>query len=194
MELDNLIYIIIAIVLAIVNAVAQKKKKAAGQRPISPQPTHTHYNEPADYAEEEPFQEAKPVTEVSANPFELLFGQPEFNKVFTQVEEVEEPEIVDELEEAIPVEGVPTTQLSDYEHKLQEKAKEFMDFKHDSTNFDFEKDSIANSAIGDALTEEEEAQALIDNRNEILSEFSAAKAVVYSEILKPKYFSAGVNN
>ncbi|MDX9845945.1 MAG: hypothetical protein RBT74_03100 [Tenuifilaceae bacterium] len=194
MELDNLIYIIIAIVLAIVNAVAQKKKKAAGQRPISSQPTPTHYNEPAEYAEEEPFQEAKPITEVPTNPFELLFGQPDINKVFTQVEEIEEQEIVDELEEYIPEEGVPTTQPSDYEQKLQEKAKQLMDFSHDTNIFDFEKDSIANSAIGDALTEEEEAQALIDNRNEILSEFSGAKAVIYSEILKPKYFSAGVNN
>ncbi len=194
MELDNLIYIIIAIVLAIVNAVAQKKKKAAGQHPTSSQPTSHYETESVDFDEVEPMPAAKPITEVPANPFELLFGQQELNRVFTQAEEVEEPEIINEVQDILLEEGKPTTQLTDWELKLQEKAKEFMGFRHDTNLFDFEEDSIANSAIGDALTEEEEAQALIENRNEILAEFSAAKAVVYSEILKPKYFSAGVNN
>lgn len=188
MELDNLIYIIIAIVLAIVNAVAQKKKKAAGQHPTSSQPTSHYETESVDFDEVEPLQASKPITEVPTNPFELLFGQQEYNKVFTQVDEVEEPEIISEVQDTLPEEGKPTTQLTDWEQKLQEKAKELIDFKHDLKTFDFEEDSIASSAIGDALTLEEEAQAIIDNRLEIMDDFSAVKAVVYSEILKPIYF------
>jgi hypothetical protein len=188
MEFDSIIYIVIAIGLAIINAVAQKKKKtAAGQQ----KPSGDTLKNLFDPIEEEPDDVATVINErVSTDPFQVLFGNEEYEaKVFDEVEP--EPEFIDE-EKAAVIDSEPV--LSDYEKRMQVRAKEFVDFKHEETQFDFEKDSIANSAIGDALTLEEEEAAQREGKTDFIKEFDPGKAIVYSEIIKPKYFSVGVNN
>lgn len=187
MEFDSLIYIIIAVVLAIVNAVAQKKKRVSAERPAPSAPPESV--DPYYHDEEEGVNVFDAEEHAEANPFEILFGDlPKAEKMSTQPEAIEDtikPEPIPE----------PETQLNDFHTKMQEKAQEFIDFKHEKNFFDFEEDSIASTAIGDVLSEEEEeAQAEMDRQNDILQDFTAAKAVVFSEIIKPKYFATGVNS
>lgn len=184
MELDSIIYIIIAIVLAIVNAVAQKKKKAAKENA----PTNTFD------LHDDPEEQIEPVTskysgnifdEISdKDPIEILFGKESFEK-----EEILE-DISDEGVSALEEQSI----ANERERKMNEKAQELLSFKHEQNTFDFDEESIASSAIGNALTEEEELEAQFESQSLILREFDAKKAILYSEIIKPKYFSLGVNN
>lgn len=184
MELDNIIYIIIAIVLAIVNAVAQKKKKAAKE------------NAPKNIFEinDEPEEQLEPDTSklsgnffdeiIDQNPIEALFGKESFEQ-----EDVLD-DVTDEGISALEEQSIANEQ----KRRMNEKAQELMSFKHEQNTFDFDEDSIASSAIGNALSEEEELEAQFESQSLILREFDAKKAILYSEIIKPKYFSLGVNN
>ena len=190
MEFDSLIYIIIAVVLAIVNAVAQKKKK---EQAVGAAPKPANFDEQFQHSDEEYEEQYHDEERVAANPLEILFGQLENDRV--KMVEVASDEV--EVKEPSRVEPAPEPepQFNDFHTKMQEKAQEFIDFKHEKNFFDFEEDSIASTAIGDVLTEEEEeAQAEIERKNDILMDFTAAKAIVFSEIIKPKYFATGVNS
>lgn len=190
MEFDSLIYIIIAVVLAIVNAVAQKKKKGSA---VGSAPKPANFDEQFQHSDEEYEEQYHDEERVAANPLEILFGQLENDRV--KMVEIASDEV--EVKEPSRVEPAPEPepQFNDFHTKMQEKAQEFIDFKHEKNFFDFEEDSIASTAIGDILTEEEEeAQAEIERKNDILMDFTAAKAIVFSEIIKPKYFATGVNS
>lgn len=188
MELDSIIYIIIAIGLAIVNAVAQKKKKAAQQQKINT-PTFDDLDEQFDEAEDlDPAYQAQPFRDLSnSNPLDILFGK---ENLSDELIEEDEAVIVPEPVASVDVASQP----SDYEKKMQAKAKEFLGFQHDQNTFDFDEDSISSSAIGDALTQEEEEEAYFHSKSLFMQEFDPKKAILYSEIIKPKYFSIGVIN
>jgi hypothetical protein len=187
MELDSIIYIVIAIALAIINAVAQKKKKAAqGQAPI--QPT-VDYSEGFD---QEEYEESEVQVEtfndmLKVNPLEALFG--DIEPLF----ESENKAVAEEVIRApIKVVQEPTRTLTDFELKMQETAERMLGDIGDHSIPEFDDDNIASSEIGNVLTIEEEEIAFNESRNNLLKEFDPKKAIVYSEIIKPKYFSIGV--
>jgi hypothetical protein len=187
MELDSIIYIIIAIVLAIINAVSQKKKKAA-QEQASRQPT-VNYTEEFDQVEyDESEEEVENLNEVlRVNPLEALFGDTE--KLFESEPIVAEKVVVPE---PILVEHEPVRKLTDFELKMQETAQKIMGDIGDHSIPEFDDDSIASSAISNALTLEEEETVFNETRNSFLKDFDPKKAIIYSEIITPKYFSIGV--
>lgn len=189
MDFDSIIYIVIAIVLAVVNAVAQKKKKAqANASAPKPSSSNQSQNQGNDYGYEQDGDES-----VTANPFEILFGEKPESPIYAKHEEEIPDEVVYEREEE--VQPVLEPELTGYQKQMQEKAQEFVDFQHEKNVFDFDEDSIASSAIGNALTEEEEEEkAYIDSQNDILRDFDGVTAIVYSEVITPKYFSLGVNS
>ncbi len=189
MELDSIIYIIIAIVLAIVNAVAQKKKKAAREQAINKpvENVDVRFDDPED-EDESPYPAQEVIYTKKSDPFEMLFGE-ELIEEEGQPVTFTPPQPPPKL---VPVEEVP--ELTDFQLKMQELSKKHIgdSIEHSVTVFD--EDSIAASAIGDAPTEEEEQLAISEARSDFMKEFEAKKAIVYSEIIKPKYFSVGVNS
>lgn len=172
MELDSIIYIIIAIVLAIVNAVAQKKKKSEPRAPLSTDKTSR--------------DESESTRTQSRDPLDFLFGDDEdedsVETTYAQQETVEASESEQPLE-------------SGYQKRMQEVAEQLLD-KEDVQigSYDYDDNVIAESAIGNALTEEEQKQARMEGKTDFLKEFDAKKAIIYSEVIKPKYFSVGVNS
>ena len=182
MESDSIVYIIIAIVIAVVNGVLQKKKKDAAKSPVLPsQQPNTINSETAG----QPYASAN---EEQISPFEILFGKNEpiesdIDLAMTHAE-ISKPEAKTAFE----------AKLADSINKRTHKrTEEFADFNNQTPIFDFNEDSIESTAIGNVLTEEEEEQAAWDNKSDLLKDFDARKAILYSEIIKPKYFSAGVN-
>lgn len=187
MDFDSIIYIIIAIVIAAVNGVLQKKKKAAAKSPVLANKPQRQSN--ATSAETESQSYDMDIKE-QVNPLEILFGKSEHieSDIYnTRIEAKTEP-IEEDLAE------VEATNIADFTNKkTHRKIREFADFKHEKNSFDFEEDSIASTAIGDVLTEEEEEQAILANTSDFTKNFNAKDAILYSEIIKPKYFTAGVN-
>jgi hypothetical protein len=188
MELDNIMYIVIAIVLAIVNAVVQKKKKAAQQQKVVT-PTFDDMDEQFDEADNlDPAYQAQSYTDLPrSNPLDILFGKESFPNEFNQ-----EKEATIVPEPLVNVNAV--SQPSDYELRMQAKANEFLEFQPDQNTFDFDEESISSSAIGNALTLEEEEEAHFHSKSLFMKEFDPKKAILYSEVIKPKYFSIGVIN
>jgi len=187
MELDSIIYIVIAIVLAVVNALAQKKKKAAREQALNTPAVDVRFDDP-DEEDESPFPAQEVIYTKKSDPFEMLFGD-------ELIEEEGQPATFTPPQPApkeVPFEEIP--ELTDFQLKMQEVAKQHMGSSIEHSHTEFDEDSIAASAIGDALTEEEETLAISEARTEFMKEFEAKKAIIYSEIIKPKYFSIGVNS
>ncbi|HDP55513.1 MAG TPA: hypothetical protein ENN24_07555 [Bacteroidetes bacterium] len=179
MDLDSIIYIVIAIILAVVNGVAQKKKKA--QQKATPQspPVDVQFDSDKEIESQTILEtEGQP----SHDPFSILFGN-EGQPTTFKTEELaeEEPLTEQELE--------PEVQLTDFEQRMHERAQQMMEVNVEHRIHEFDEDSIASSAIGNAPTQEEEDLALFENQSTLVKEFDAKKAIVYAEIIKPKYFS-----
>ncbi|PKP39245.1 MAG: hypothetical protein CVT98_02535 [Bacteroidetes bacterium HGW-Bacteroidetes-15] len=196
MELDSIIYIIIAIVLAIVNAVAQKKKKVAKEQASANSFENLDDQFESIETEDTEYQPTLLKDLSTGDPMEILFGRGSFPKEM-DIEEQAEEQVVEQVDE-LQVEGVSAYvdnyQSSNYEKRMQERAQEFLNFDPDQNTFDFDEDSIASSAIGNALTEDEEEEANFQSKSIFMQEFDVEKAILYSEIIKPKYFSIGVIN
>ena len=182
MEFDSIIYIVIAIVLAIVNAIAQKKKKAAqSQGPVASDEAYESIEGEEDAAA---YPQAARAEE-SLDPFELLFGGGEQPKV----PEPQEQEVLQAEPELIMQEPEPNS----HQQKMQEVAQKLLEEEDVEIGaYDQEENVIAKSAIGDVLSLEEENFAQRQARNVFAREFDARKAIIYSEIIRPKYFAAGV--
>lgn len=183
MELDSIIFIVIAIVLAIVNAVAQKKKKD--------QQKQTAQNVVQDHDEYLPDEESVTVAHLgnegnmpSYDPFGLIHGHEGVPASF-KVDEFGGDEDEDEVEQQAEV------QLTDFQQKMQERAQASMkggvEEKYRVDEFD--DDNIASTEIGNVKTLAEEELAFSQSRNYFVKEFDAKKAIVFSEIINPKYFS-----
>ncbi len=189
MDFDNILYILIAVVLGIVNAVASKKKKA-NEAAKSPKPASNPQDHYEDGYSEEEFPEVEQYAP-KASPLEILFG----NQVEPEPEVETSPlgEPIDSIE--YDKEPVKEPEMTSFQQKMQERAKDFVDFKHEVNSFDFEEDGIAKSGIGNALTEEEEEELMVQQEHDSLAyRFDVTDAIVYSEIINPKYFKIGVNS
>jgi hypothetical protein len=186
MDSDNIIYIIIAVVLAIVNAVAQKKKKTeAAKRIITIDEEDDHLE---GFETEPVIQRRTYSNEAEPNPFEILFGKEQVvDEIVPPTMQVDELKFDDEGKSAIE-----TEKLSSYQLLMQQRAQELVDSDWGYNSFNFDEDSIDKSAISDALTHEEEELAVSENRSEFVKNFDLKSAILYSEVIKPKYFSIGV--
>jgi hypothetical protein len=187
MELDSIIYIVIAIALAIINAIAQKKKKA--QQKNSPVHSTVDYADEFDSVEEVDLDIEEQIENLGdmlkVKPLEVLFGGTEHVNEYESV-----PETV--AESKLVAAPEPVRELTDFELKMQETAQRMMGDIGDHSIPEFDEDSIASSAITNALTLEEEEIAFNESRSDLLKDFDPRKAIVYAEIIKPKYFSIGV--
>ncbi|MDD2277991.1 MAG: hypothetical protein PHD06_10120 [Bacteroidales bacterium] len=177
MDSDSIIYIVIAIILAIVNAVAQKKKKARQNSAIKglvPTREQYHSDEGAVSIEEE---DDRP----SYDPISLLFGQ----EGVTASLRADKFQVEDEIEKKAEV------QLSDFQKKMSDRAQ--MHIKERPVSnisiAEFEEDNISSSEIGNVQTLEEEELAISQSQNYFVKDFDAKRAIVYSEIIRPKYFT-----
>jgi hypothetical protein len=76
---------------------------------------------------------------------------------------------------------------------LAQESSDIANSSYDNEDFDFEKDSIASTAITDAPSEAQQEAELELSQSELKREFDIKKAIIYSEIIKPKYFSLHSN-
>lgn len=147
MEGKNITFLIFAIVVAVLNAIAQQRKKKAskGGQTVIPVPGQggeeevwtENLDDEADFSFEEDAPELKP-----SNLLE------------------------------------PQGELSDYDKrrkKLQQRAQEI--FHEDQSAAIGQDDGIASDMEG-----------LTETDGSLLGDFDAKKAIIYSEIIKPKYF------
>jgi hypothetical protein len=177
MDLDSLIYIIIAIALAIINAVAQKKKKADKEKAAALAP---------QLAKETPLEDLTITDSIEKDPLEILLEKEFFREgtsAFNEADFITEKPL-DKIEEVALVE--PDNEYQKYLAKAQELLSQGPQIVEE---FDFEENSIASTSIGDVLTKEEQDEADNLSLSEIQREFDIKKAIIYTEILKPKYFS-----
>jgi hypothetical protein len=192
MDLDNIAYIVIAIVLAIINAIAQKKKKdAQAARRVAPK--------------HDPFAEEEAIDQRPASTIRLDDVIKEFNSQLhfeetvyhTKPDAEEDYNVLDnpvstydkpyeDKHEAIDTPGAA--------HFVPVDTYQSIDFTNLETGldqsmaFDFEENVIESTAIGDAPTlEEEETEATEVRKNSLLNNFDPKLAVVYAEIINPKY-------
>jgi hypothetical protein len=188
MDSDSLIYIIIAIILAVVNAIAQKKKKA-GAAKATPVVSDEIYNE------NEIEEVTEPTTFEKADPLKFFFDKELFleeaDSAEQQNEELPEEQNIEEILYGPSVEQEAL--LARAQEMLLQESQEITNSSYDNEDFDFEKDSIASSAITDALTEAEQEEELELSQSQMKREFDVQKAIIYSEIIKPKYFSLHSN-
>lgn len=180
MDSDSIIYIVIAIILAIVNAVAQKKKKARQNSAIKgPVPTREQYHSDEGAVSFDRIEEED--DSPSYDPISLLFGQ----EGVTASLRADKFQVEDEIEKKAEV------QLSDFQKKMSDRAQ--MHIKERPVSnisiAEFEEDNIASSEIGNVQTLEEEELAISQSQNYFVKDFDAKRAIVYSEIIRPKYFT-----
>lgn len=200
MDLDNILYIVIAIVLAIINGVAQKKKKEAQRLKGTPKPASSF--DPFNEVEEEPVQQ------VEYQPIKIEDVLKELNKKLSFEEEYTPKttlaykpveEIIDRPYSSIDqVESSPITPIDAPENAIFKPVDTYVSAEDGSEQiadytFDFEEDSIASTAITDALSADDEQEASLEKRSEILKNFNPKLAVVYSEIITPKYITVRNN-
>jgi hypothetical protein len=200
MDLDNILYIVIAIVLASINGVAQKKKKNAQHQKAAPKPASSF--DPFNEVDEEPVQQE------DYQPIQIEDVLKELNKKFNIEEEyipkttltykpveeiIDKPFSSIDLAESKSFAPIDTPENAIFKPvdtyvSAEDGSEEIADY-----TFDFEKDSIASTAITDALSADEEQEASLEKRSEILKDFNPKLAVVYSEIITPKYVTVRNN-
>jgi hypothetical protein len=192
MDLDNIAYIVIAIVLAIINAIAQKKKKdAQAARKVTPRYDPFTQEEEIDARKVSPIRLDDVIKEFNT---QLNFEQAVYN---TSDHDEEDFDVLDK-----PISSIDKPYAERYEPLDVPETAQFtpidtyqsIDFTNletgldQSTAFDFEENVIESSAIGDAPTlEEVESDAVESRKNSLLNNFDPKLAVVYAEIINPKY-------
>ena len=183
MDFDNIIYVVIAVVLAIINAVAKKKKKSTKLVVSEPmeQPTdpiEAFFSELSTKKEPEPIIE-QPFVEQKSHVDEVQFNKPEEAPYSI---EYQQPSY-EMLEEVITLEDTQSkldVPLNDYVPldspiSLVESLKE-----GEMSTIPQPTDQITEPILLEQKTENQ----LI---NELFKDFTPVKAILYSEILKPKY-------
>jgi hypothetical protein len=195
MDPGDYIYIIIAIVLAIVNAIANKKKKDARQKArLTQQPIDQQAEaqpQPVDIFDEfikRIEQEAPPVVtheeeyeplyqpisdekEPGGKPFSIEYQQPVAQEVEEKLYPIAEPQPLDTPENVafapidLPESHIET--LAEYDYNLIESASE----KEISM-----------------ITDQDTAKAQEQEQSAFVEEFDARNAVLYTEVINPKYF------
>lgn len=191
MDLDSIIYIVIAIGLAIINAVAQKKKKAARQSIVSQPKVYDPYVEPADVAVAD--EEEKPPIVKFQEILKEIANEPYFEEEPEALQEVqserETSQFVHEaLKESVLDAPIPAEH---FYAKTEYVPLDIPEGAIDSIgeyDYNSEENSISSGAIGDALTAKEESEKREKAHADFRKMFDPKKAIIYSEIIKPKYF------
>ena len=197
MDLDSIIYIVIAIGLAVINAVAQKKKKNAQQQKVT-QTMSTEQNlDDSEFVEVEDndastlklqdilkelgianeVEEETEPTPLNKEPlFEEVDGnQNQFQGILDSIDSKSETESIEKL--------VPIDKTED----ALDNAEQYID-SIGEYDYNSEENSISSTAITDALTEEEQATFDRENASKFVENFNAKDAIIYTEVMKPKYF------
>jgi len=187
MDLDNILYIVIAVALAIINAVVQKKKKTAQQQA---KPTMEKRN-PLSSILEELENEEPEIATIFANRNTIL-DQPS-EVVLDQVPEpIEKNEYLDSIENF--KEPTPLDVLSHAQFEPVDNLKSPIDIPITDLilpmDYDYNslENSISSSSITDVLSDDEEAEKRFKAQSIFVQEFDVKKAILYAEIIKPKYF------
>lgn len=210
MDAGDYIYIIIAIVLAIVNAVANKKKKdAAKRKSAEPQPEEV-LRDPADILQEILMgkgQEPKPQKEQP----EWYAAEDDYEEIPSKKQEPQEEKVPQywsyEAKEE-PVKSIEYEQR--YENISEEKLYPTINTKLLDTpenanfstidnpisiessieEFNYESLSVRDDSeeeMPDMIFEHEKAMEMEESAVTVVDEFDAKKAIIYSEIMRPKY-------
>lgn len=198
MDLDSIIYIVIAIGLAVINAVAQKKKKTAQQQKAA-QAISTEQNlDDSEFIEDADNEDAgllnlhnilkemgvanekEEDTEPTFQMEEPLFEEAESKQnqiqgILNSIDSNSETETIEKL--------VPINKTED----ALDNAEQYLD-SIGEYDYNSEENSISSTAITDALTEEEQATFDRENASKFVENFNAKDAVIYTEVMKPKYF------
>ena len=210
MDAGDYIYIIIAIVLAIVNAVANKKKKdAAKRKSAEPQPEEV-LRDPADILQEILMgkgQEPKPQKEQP----EWYAEEDDYEEIPPKKQELQEekaPQYRSYEEKEEPVKSIEYEQR--YESISEEKLYPTVNTKLLDTpenanfstidnpisiessieEFNYESLSVRDDSeeeMPDMIFEHEKAMEMEASAVTVVDEFDAKKAIIYSEIMRPKY-------
>lgn len=201
MEIDDILYIVIAIVIAVINGIAQKKKKSNQRATSAANPVHTAESSSADAD--------------TVDPFEILFG----GAIPKSPQEPTMDTVILDDEEPVPAPaGSNAYQSYSFEHAAKssvefeqpfEEVKEESLYKQpevkpidtfvaqepiseidlSSSSLDVEEVQLEDISVGAIKgIDEEEAESRERQRNGLLDDFDAEKAIVYSEIMQPKYF------
>jgi hypothetical protein len=190
MDLDSIIYIVIAIVLAIINAVAQKKKKATQQQTPQQAPASEIFeddmgDEHIEEIQREPIKSFQDIIREMAND---SFAE-DIMQITSEPKVQQKPlDFVEEMKNTSEID-TPVSPLENYVENY--KPLDIPEGAIDSIgeyDYNSTENSISSSAISDALTEEEEKEKMEREINPFIKNFSSKDAILYSEIIKPKYF------
>ena len=215
MDAGDYIYIIIAIVLAIINAVANKKKKDAAKRKTAESQPQDLPRDPADILQEilmgkvEPSQDSQ--SQVPHSDWEYnVEGIDEDAKKDDGVElgkpnqhwsyEAERSEPVSSIEYETPFEGeseeklYPTLEVKPLDIPDNARFSSIdvpVSIEDSIEEFNYDTLSIAGIEGGaepDMIFEFEKAMEMEESRINVADEFDAKKAIIYAEIMTPKHF------
>jgi len=210
MDAGDYIYIIIAIVLAIVNAVANKKKKdAAKRKSAEPQPEEV-LRDPADILQEilmGKSQEPKPQKEQP----EWYAEEDDYEEIPSKKQESQEEKVPQYWSYEVKEEPVKSIE---YEHRYEDISEEKLYPTVDSKlldtpenakfasidnpesiessieEFNYESLSVRDDSedeMPDMIFEHEKVLEMEASAVTVADEFDAKKAIIYSEIMRPKY-------
>ncbi|MGE0078944.1 MAG: hypothetical protein AB7S48_13880 [Bacteroidales bacterium] len=210
MDAGDYIYIIIAIVLAIVNAVANKKKKEAAKQKAAMSESTTPMKDPAELLQEiltgkadfktnnQPSEEdwsempTHSYAEVDEQDVDTDKSQPawsyEANEDFVKSVEYEQPVVEVKEEKLYPLQEVTPIDVPDNAKFTPIDSFASIEDSISEYNYDaiFEEKEETESAP-DMIFEHEKAMAAEEAKPSVLDDFDARKAIVYAEVMTPKY-------
>ncbi|BDX37953.1 hypothetical protein CYCD_13080 [Tenuifilaceae bacterium CYCD] len=216
MDAGDYIYIIIAIVLAVINAVANKKKKEAAKRKAAVAQPEEPMRDPADILQDilmGKVDTRTPESSTTPEPTPKWFDDEDYDdaKEYEQPLDPERPkpswayeakeEPVQSIEYQQPVvepseaKLYPTFEVKPLD--VADNAKftpidvpdsivdSIAEFNYDELNITEVEDDVP-----DMIFDHERAMAMAESEPSILDDFDPKKAIVYSEIMTPKYLQA----
>lgn len=212
MDAGDYIYIIIAIALAVINAVANKKKKDAAKRKQI-ETTSDEGRDPADILQEilmgkgETYQEPKSQREQP----EWYSEEDDYEDIPSKKQEIQEEKVPQYWSYEVKEEPVKSIEYEQrFENVSEEKLYPTIDTKLLDTSdnakfssidnpisiessieeFNYESLSVRDDSeedMPDMIFEHEKAIELQESAVTVVDEFDAKKAIIYSEIMRPKY-------
>lgn len=204
MDFGDFIYIIIAIALAVLNAAANsKKKKAAMQRKqeAAPIPTSSGEDELKRKLQELLGQEVvfvdepETITETAQSPqsheaSETAFGERWQHQEVTNSYEYSEP--LDKPLSEAELYPIQEQKPVDVATPVEYTPIDIAESKVEGPIGDYDYQESFNASLEqvepDEQMEEKQEKEVVDVKESLLADFDPVKAVVYSEIMRPKFF------
>lgn len=216
MDAGDYIYIIIAIVLGIINAVANKKKKDAAKRKAAETEleTETQIKDPAELLQDILLGK----TETFEPEQQSYEPQTNWTNSNNESRVVEEENQIADTEKHKPYWSYETkedyTQSIEYEQPFEEVKEEklyptlenslidipdnakftpvdiYNPIKDSIVEFNYETISVTEEEgeeMPDMIFDHENAMAMEESAMNVADEFDPKKAIIYSEIMRPKY-------